>query len=108
MTPLQYGDHRPYAAVTLLRRWLDRAGERATRRDFTSPREILQDLLFDWLNGSEVAGEETNLMAVAVLFGELVKCELFEYAIYVQRLIARCEPGLSYAAVWALLPSAHL
>ena len=99
VTPLQYGDHRPYAAVALLHRWCDRAGERATRRDFTSPHELLQDLLFDWLDGSSVAGDPGNLRAVALLYGELVKWELFSYAKYIQRLIARCELGLSYTEV---------
>ncbi|TFY65710.1 hypothetical protein EVG20_g5379 [Dentipellis fragilis] len=94
VTPLQYGDHRPYAAVTLLRKWCDRAEDRATRRDYTSPTELLQDLLFDWLDTRPVAGEAQNLEAVALLFGWLVKSELFSYALYVQRLIARCEPGL--------------
>ncbi|THH13392.1 hypothetical protein EW146_g6819 [Bondarzewia mesenterica] len=100
VTPLQYGDHRPYAAVTLLKRWCDRAGDRATRRDYRCPDELLQDLLFDWLDSSGVAGEPENLHAVALLFGELVKRELFSYAKYIQRLIARCEPGLLYSAVW--------
>lgn len=95
VTPLQFGDHRPYAAVTLIRGWRNRASDRATRRECTPPDELLQDNLFDWLDVSETAGQSTNLRSVALLFGELVKFELFSYASYIQRLIARGEPGLS-------------
>lgn len=103
MTPLQYGDHRPYAAVTLLHLWRNRAEERATRRDTTSPDELVQDRLFDWLDGSEVAGDMSNLRSVAILFGSLVRHELFSYANYIQRLIARGEPGLSFTQVQTFL-----
>ncbi|KAF8887702.1 hypothetical protein BD779DRAFT_1672530 [Infundibulicybe gibba] len=96
VTPLQYGDHRPFAAVTLIRKWRERAGDRATRRDFTPPDEFLQDHLFEWLDSSEVSENPDNIRAVALLFGKLVKHELFSYAKYIQRLIARGEPGLSY------------
>lgn len=99
ITPLQFGDHRPYAAATLLRIWRNKSEERAVRRDITSPDEILQDQLFDWLDESIAAGEEENLGNIARLFGKLVKDELFEYARYVQRLVARGEPGLSYTEV---------
>jgi mediator of RNA polymerase II transcription subunit 12 len=69
------------------------------RRDITSPDDFLQDLLFDWLDESELAGEEANLSSVASLFGKLVRDGLFQYAKYVQRLVARGEPGLSYTQV---------
>ncbi|EGO25090.1 hypothetical protein SERLADRAFT_368519 [Serpula lacrymans var. lacrymans S7.9] len=96
VTPLQYGEHRPYAAITLLRRWRERNGNRAIRRDVSSPEAFLQDQLFDWLDSSDIAGEPGNLRSVAVLFGKFVKHELFSYANYVTRLIARGEPSLSY------------
>ncbi|KAG5638808.1 hypothetical protein H0H81_010037 [Sphagnurus paluster] len=99
VTPLQYGDHRSFAAVTLIRNWRNRAGERATRRDINPPDEFLQDRLFDWLDSSDVAGDADNILAVSLLFGKLVKQELFSYASYIQRLIARGEPGLSFAEV---------
>lgn len=99
VTPLQFGDHRPFAAVTLIRLWRDRAGDRATRRDFTPPDDFLQDQLFDWLDSSDVAGEVENIRGVALLFGKLVKHELFSYASYIQRLIARGESGLSFTEV---------
>lgn len=99
VTPLQYGDHRSYAAVTLIRIWREKAGDRANRRDFSPPDEFLQDKLFDWLDTSDVAGEPDNIRAVALLYGELVKHELFSYAGYIQRLIARGEPGLSNVEV---------
>ncbi|KAF8876501.1 hypothetical protein BD779DRAFT_1560397 [Infundibulicybe gibba] len=92
VTPLQYGDHRPFAAVTLIRKWRERAGDRATRRDFTPPDEFLQDHLFEWLDSSEVSENPDNIRAVALLFGKLVKHELFSYAKYIQRLIARGSP----------------
>ncbi|TFK44503.1 hypothetical protein BDQ12DRAFT_21589 [Crucibulum laeve] len=96
VTPLQFGDHRPFAAVTLIRIWRDKACERATRRDMNTPNEFLQDQLFEWLDASDVAGEPTNIRAVALLYGKLVKHELFSYPCYIQRLIARGERGLSY------------
>jgi mediator of RNA polymerase II transcription subunit 12 len=99
VTPLQYGDHRPFAAVTLIRNWRNKTGDRASRRDFTPPDEFLQDQLFDWLDSSDVSGEPKNIRAVALLFGKLVKHELFSYTSYIQRLIARGEPGISYTEV---------
>ncbi|KAJ6558511.1 hypothetical protein DFH09DRAFT_1486615, partial [Mycena vulgaris] len=96
VTPLQFGDHRPFAAVTLIRNWRDKVGDRATRRDFAGPDEFLQDQLFDWLDTSEIA-DVHNLRAVAILFGKLVKEDLFSYAGYIQRLVARGENGLSYS-----------
>lgn len=99
VTPLQYGDHRPLAAVTLIQQWCNRAYERATRRGSQHPHELLQDHLFDWLDTSPVAGEEVNIQAVSLLYGKLVKLELFSYPNYIQRLIARGERGLSYSEV---------
>lgn len=99
VTPLQFGDHRPHAAVTLLHYWRSRASERAARRECKSPDDLLQDCLFDWLDDSEEAAHADNLQAVVILFGELVKRELFSYAGYIQRLIARGEQGLSFAEV---------
>lgn len=95
VTPFQYGDHRPIAAVTLIRNWRDKAGERATRRDFNPPDELLQDRLFDWLDTSECALDPSIIRDVALLYGNLVKYELFSYANYIQRLVARGEPGLT-------------
>jgi mediator of RNA polymerase II transcription subunit 12, fungi type len=99
VTPLQYGDHRPYAAASLLKLWRDKAEERAARRDRESPTEEVQDYLFDWLDSSEVAEDESNLADVALLFDQLVKHGLFDYGQYIQRLIARGEQGLSFTDV---------
>jgi mediator of RNA polymerase II transcription subunit 12 len=106
VTPLQYGDHRPFAAATLIRIWRDRAGDRATRRNFTPPDAFLQDQLFDWLDSSDIASEPDNIRAVAVLFGNLLKRELFSYASYIQRLVARGEQGLSFVEVRVYSPIA--
>lgn len=97
VTRLQHGDHRPFAAATLIRNWRDRAGDRATRRDFTPPDAFLQDQLFDWLDSSEMASKPCSLQAVALLFENLLKFELFSYANYIQRLVARGEQGLSFS-----------
>ncbi|OSD03951.1 hypothetical protein PYCCODRAFT_163808 [Trametes coccinea BRFM310] len=97
VTPLQYGDHRPYAAACLLLIWRNKAEERAIRRDAPSPDGQIQDLLFDWLDNSDVAGDPGNLPAVALLFAQLVKHGLFSYGLYMQRLIARGETGLSFS-----------
>ncbi|KAI0688045.1 hypothetical protein BC835DRAFT_1419486 [Cytidiella melzeri] len=94
VTPLQHGDHRPYAAVSLLRFWRGRAEERAVRRGRDSPDNFIQDQLFDWLDSSDVAADATNLPCIALLFGQLVKHGLFSYPHYIQRLVARGEQGL--------------
>jgi mediator of RNA polymerase II transcription subunit 12 len=101
VTPLQYGDHRPFAAVTLIYIWRNKACARANRRDITKPNDFLQDQLFDWLDTSEIAGEANNIRDVALLYGKLVKHEVFSYSSYVQRLIARGEPGVRYAEVFS-------
>lgn len=99
VTPLQYGDHRPFAAATLIRTWRDKACDRATRRNIANPSDFLQDQLFDWLDTSEVAGEAGNIREVALLYGKLIKYDVFSYASYIQRLVARGEVGLCYAEV---------
>jgi len=91
VTPLQFGDHRPYVASTILRRARAQWGARAARRNSAAPDGKLQDLLFEWLDRD---GSNNDVSSVALLFGELVRGELFSYVSYVQRLIARCEPGL--------------
>jgi len=101
VTPLQYGDHRPFAAATLIRLWRNRACDRANRRDTTTPSHFLQDQLFNWLDTSEVAGETRNMGDVALLFENLVKNETFSYSSYIQRLVARAEPGLCMTDVRA-------
>jgi mediator of RNA polymerase II transcription subunit 12, fungi type len=102
VTRLQYGDHRPYAAVTIIARWHKHMMERAVRRLAKhSPQEALQDSLFDWLDDSAAAGEGNNLPAISLLFGEFVEKGLFSYSAYIERLIARGESGLSFAEVGA-------
>ncbi len=99
VTPLQHGDHRPYAAVSLLRFWCLQEEERAIRRGRESPHDFMQDQLFDWLDSSEIAADADNLHSVALVFGQLVKQGLFSYPQYIQRLIARGEQGLDYTQV---------
>lgn len=99
ITPLQYGDHRPLACVTILKFWRDKANERASRRCSAPPDEVLQDYLFDWLDTSEVAGEPENVRDVALLYGKLIANGSFSYTAYVQRLIVRGEPGISLTKV---------
>lgn len=93
MTPLQFGPHRPSAAVTLLSQYC----ERTARRELSCA--TLHDYLFDWLDTSDVAADSANLRSVSALFGKLVKDSLFDYAVYIQRLVARSEPGLSCSEV---------
>ncbi|KZT24227.1 hypothetical protein NEOLEDRAFT_1067868 [Neolentinus lepideus HHB14362 ss-1] len=95
VTPLQYGDNRTYATISLLLQWRDRAHERAWRRNVGAPTQLLQDLLFDWLDSSDMAGDPDNIRAIAWLYGGLAKHDLFSYAEYLQRLISRGEVGIS-------------
>ena len=94
ITSLQHGDHRPYAAVSLLRYWRNQEEERAIRRGRDGPDDFIQDQLFDWLDASDIAVNPANLNSVALVFGQLVKQGLFSYPRYIQRLIARGEQGL--------------
>ena len=55
------------------------------------------DMLFDFLDENEPNAQ--SLPAIALLYGELVKGGLFSYELYVQRLIARGEPGLLFSDV---------
>ena len=87
--------------MTLIRNWRDKACERATRRGQSSPENFLQDQLFSWLDNSEVAGEYGNIRSVALLYGKLVKYDLFSYPNYIQRLVARGETGLACGEVRA-------
>jgi mediator of RNA polymerase II transcription subunit 12 len=70
-----------------------------------TPSEFLQDQLFDWLDTSDVAGEPSNIGNVALLYGKLVRRDIFSYSGYIQRLIARAEPGLAYTDVRPLSTS---
>src|SRR5258708_34063597 len=58
VTLLQFGDHRPYVAATILRRARAQWGARAARLNSAAPAGKLQDLLFEWLDpdGSNKAG----------------------------------------------------
>ena len=71
--------------------------ERTARRELSCA--ALHDYLFDWLDTSEVAADSANLRCVSALFGKLVKDGMFDYAAYIQRLVARSEPGLSCSEV---------
>jgi mediator of RNA polymerase II transcription subunit 12 len=51
------------------------------------------------LDSSEIASKSGSIQAVALLFGDLLKRELFSYASYIQRLVARGEQGLSFTEV---------
>jgi mediator of RNA polymerase II transcription subunit 12, fungi type len=99
VTPLQFGEHRPFAAVTLLRVWRMKANHAAAGDDFGSLDDLLQDHIFDWLDSSDVESESINVPRIAVLLEKLVEHHLFSYAKYIQRLIARGEPGLLFAEV---------
>ncbi|PFH52051.1 hypothetical protein AMATHDRAFT_57831 [Amanita thiersii Skay4041] len=92
----QYGDHRPFAAVTLIKLWREKFCERASRRDLLSPDHSLQDILFDWLDTCEAAGEKHNTKSVVMLYSLLIDHGLFHFPAYIQRLIARGESGLSF------------
>jgi mediator of RNA polymerase II transcription subunit 12 len=99
ISPLQFGAHRPYAAETLLLLWRERAEEQSSIHDFISPQEQLQDELFYWLDTSDLAADDENEYNLSLLFGELIESGLFSYDVYLQRLIARGEAGLSFEEV---------
>ena len=96
VTPLQYGDHRIYAVANVLRQSKEKLDEQLSLRDPSSPRgdALFQMRLFEWLDTSKTVGELDNRRTVALLLGKLIKLQLFSYAQYVQRLIARGDVGL--------------
>jgi mediator of RNA polymerase II transcription subunit 12 len=108
VTPLQYGDHRPFACVTLLHHWREKAIQRASRRGSTPRHEFIQDGIFYWLDTSEVAGEPDNIRSVTFLLDNLIQRGLFSYGNYLQRLIARGESGLSYTEVFLIIHEPNL
>lgn len=88
----QYGDHRPYAAATLVVLWRDEAKLRAIRRKAPKPDAALQEHLFNWLNSSDIAKDhKSNATGIALLFGELMRRNLFSYGWFIRRLMARGE-----------------
>lgn len=87
----QYGDHRPYVAVTLVSLWRDEAKLRAVRRRTDKPDALLQEALFEWFD--EERGE---LEGVAMLFGEMCRKGLLSYSWFLRRLMARGEAGIGY------------
>lgn len=90
----QYGDHRPYAAATLVALWRDEAKLRAIRRKAPKPDAALQEHLFNWLNSSDIAKDhKSNAIGIALLFGELMRRNLFSYGWLIRRLMARGEIG---------------
>lgn len=103
VTSLQFGQHRPFAAVTIIRHWRIRTAARATRRCYAPHDELLQDHLFDWLDKAEVAGQPASLSPVSLLYGMLIKHDLFSYVSYIQRLIARGDLGPSSLQAWFVL-----
>lgn len=89
-----YGDHRPFAAATLLALFKDEAKLRAMRRKLPNPANLLQEKLFMWLDTSEVARDHVNnLEGVVLLYGELCRRGLISYPWFIQRLMARGETG---------------
>jgi mediator of RNA polymerase II transcription subunit 12, fungi type len=104
VTTCQYGSHRPYIAVVLLKHWMSEASKQHTWSRSPTPQSILQDVLFDWLDKSPHAALEDNAFSVANLFGKLIPEGLFSYSTYLQRLLIRDEPGLSFASVSVQCP----
>lgn len=107
----QYGDHRPYAAATLVSLWKDEAKLRAIRRKAPKPDAALQEQLFNWLSSSDIAKDHrSNATGLALLFGELMRRNLFSYGWFIRRLMARGEISANGAkdshltAILATLP----
>lgn len=104
ISPTQYGHHRHYLVVTIISAWCDQQNDRDARRQMerdsgSTPNEVLQDALFDFLDKSDMLAGGERLGDTALLFGQLGKAKLFSFAAYLQRLVARGEPGLSFTNV---------
>lgn len=86
----QLGSHRPYAAHTLLRLWLDEHD--ASRSGGSKSRSAVSfdlfPMLYGWLDTSEAAQNSANAAAIGITFGEFTRQGLFSYGRYLQTLIA--------------------
>ena len=83
------GDYRPYVAATLLHQWMEVEEGRAPLKP---PDRILQAELLHWLDNCTTATDHVHDMnGIAILYGELVRRELFDYSDFVRTLVARGE-----------------
>lgn len=103
VTAQQYGAHRPYLAVALLREWLLAIEHDCNRPGQISPPDLLQDTLFAWLDRSSAAVEGGSEFTVADLYGKLIESGLFSFEAYLQRLLVRDEKGMSFETVSTFL-----
>ena len=78
----QLGNHRPYAAYTLLHRWSEQYDEHRPKPFDFYP------ILYKWLDTFPAAKKEDNALAIGITFGELIRQGLFSYSRYLQSLIA--------------------
>ncbi|KAI9567260.1 hypothetical protein HD554DRAFT_2270123, partial [Boletus coccyginus] len=88
VTPLQFGLHCPYTTITLLSQYC-----KCTACCQLSC-AALHDYFWNWLDTSEVAADSADLQSLSALFGKLVKDSLFDYAAYIQWLVAHGDSGL--------------
>jgi mediator of RNA polymerase II transcription subunit 12 len=100
-SPAQYGAHRPFVVLRLLKEWLAATTISSTHSSSWTRQplrhDVLQNALFDWLDIKPdpvrtPGGEHPSQQAIAVLFGKLVHAGLFSFPSYLQRLLARNEP----------------
>ena len=78
ITTERFGDFRPYLAAELLRLRLADEGDA----------ECMQGILSDFLE-SHVSASEAEERSLLFLFGELDRCRVFSYGMFLQRLVAR-------------------
>lgn len=81
ITYAQFGPHRTYAVATLLTHW---RGRNPSKNPLS-----LQEIIFNWIDSSQVTRKEENVEAVAEVLGELVRVGLVSYPMLLQRLTSR-------------------
>ena len=76
------GNHRGYAVYTLLKFWAEQYDAyRPVSFDFFP-------ILYKWLDTSQAAKKEDNVLAIGIIFGEITRQGSFSYGRYLQTLIA--------------------
>ncbi|WVO16601.1 hypothetical protein L204_104280 [Cryptococcus depauperatus] len=83
----QLGSHRPYATYTLLKHWQGQHKEYQARQSRPDTVDLFE-ILYKWLDTASAARDESNIEAIGITIGEMIRRGMFSYGRYLQTLIA--------------------
>ncbi|ORX89986.1 hypothetical protein K493DRAFT_63300 [Basidiobolus meristosporus CBS 931.73] len=91
ITNLRPGSHKIYIVLTLLFRMKEKYDQGVADEGQTSYSDLLQEVLLKFLDtyACTPANDGEEYDAIAWLYGEFAKADLFSYSRYLQRLISR-------------------